>query len=130
MVLTFVERVRAALLQEPEVELAFLFGSRALGRASPASDADLAVDAHGADLLALAGRLSLALGVEVDVVDLEAAGYPLLGEVVKHGIVVAEKRRGAAAAWRSGTLAMLETDRPWYARMRDAYLARLARGEL
>ena len=119
-------RLRTALQAHPGVTLALLFGSRAAGRPRPDSDVDLAVRAHRVDLLALASRLSLELGVEVDVVDLEAAGYPLLSRIVEQGVVVAERRPGAAALWRAHAILSLETDRPWYARMRDAYLARLA----
>jgi hypothetical protein len=39
---------------------------------------------------------------------------------------VHERRRGTAATWRAHALADLETDAPWFARMRDAWLARVA----
>jgi hypothetical protein len=62
------------------------------------------------------------------VVDLDAVGYPMLRELVAHGVVVAERVPGAAALWRSHALATLDTDRVWFERMRDAYLARVAHG--
>jgi hypothetical protein len=58
-------------------------------------------------------------------VRLEDAGIPLLQRLLRDGIVVHEGTRGAGATWRSRTLTLLETDRPWYARMRDAWLARV-----
>jgi predicted nucleotidyltransferase len=119
-------QLRRALASEPGVELALLFGSRAEGREGPASDVDVALRAPGVDALDLAGRLSLALGIEVDVSDVDAAGYPMLRELVEHSIVVAEARPGTAALWRSHALATLDTDRVWFERMRDAYLARTA----
>lgn len=123
-----VETVRRALERRPDVRLALVFGSAARGTARADSDVDLAVDAPGIDRLALARDLSLALEREVDVVDLGAAGYPLLAAIVRDGVVVAEHAPGAEARWRTRALLALETDRPWFERMRDAYLARLAAG--
>lgn len=119
-----IERLREALRSRDEVELAIAFGSRARGRATAASDLDVAV--RGGDRMALAADLSLALGVEVDVVELDAATIPLLEALVRDGVVVHEARKQAAAGWRTVALATLETDRPWFARMRDAWLARVA----
>jgi predicted nucleotidyltransferase len=121
-------KLREALEREPAVALALVFGSRARGRERADSDLDLAVHGAAVDPLGLGARLSLALGVEVDVLDLEQVTYPLLRELVEHARVVMERPAGAAAAWRSRAIATIETDRPWFERMRDAYLARLAAG--
>ena len=56
---------------------------------------------------------------------LEDATIPLVERLVRDGIVVHEGYPGAGALWRSRTLATLETDRPWLARMSDAWLARV-----
>ncbi len=122
------EALRQALHGREDVRLAMLFGSRARGRERPDSDADVAVLGDALDSLALAGDLSLATGVECDVVDLRNAGYPLLKAVLRDGIVVHEGRRGEQARWRSSAIARVELDRPWFERMRDAYLRRLAEG--
>jgi hypothetical protein len=87
----------------------------------------LAIDAPGVDRLALGARLSERLGAEVDLVPVDQATIPMLEALVAHGVVAYESDRGNAAAWRSRVLAQLETDRPWYRRMRDAWLARVAR---
>lgn len=116
------------LLEGRPVELALLFGSRATGRASPDSDVDLAVIAPGEDLLQLASDLSAALGLEVEVVSLDDPPYPLLKRIVREGTVVSEGTRGAEARWRTRSLLILDTDRAWYARMRDSYLERVAGG--
>jgi hypothetical protein len=119
--------LRTALEAHAGVQLALLFGSRARGAAGPDSDVDVAVLGRGVDRLALAASLSRAVGYEVDVIDLADPGVPLLEELVRDGIVVREATPGTGALWRARALAQLETDRPWYARMRDSWLARVAR---
>lgn len=118
--------IRDALAQLPGVELALLFGSRATGRAGPNSDLDLAVEAPGVDLFALAGDLSAELGVEVDVIELADASVPLLHQLVRDSTVVYERVHGRAASWRVRALCELETDLPWFRRMRDAWLTRVS----
>jgi predicted nucleotidyltransferase len=118
--------LRGALRSRTDVKLALLFGSRARGTAGPASDVDVAVLAPGVDLLDLAAVLRQATGRDVDLVALEDATIPLLEELVRDAVVVHQGQRGAAAQWRSSALLALETDLPWYRRMRDAFLARLA----
>jgi uncharacterized protein len=117
-----------AIARQPGVRLALLFGSQATGQATENSDVDLALDAPHADLQALAGALSADLGVEVDVVSLRQTTIPLLEALVRDSIVIYESSRGVAAAWRARALSELETDRPWFARMRDAWLRRVAEG--
>ena len=121
-----VQTIRECLLGRLDVRLALVFGSRARGTATPTSDVDVAVGAPGVDLLDLTAELSRATGLEVDVVDLEHTGVPLLARIVREGVLVHERRPGTAATWRAQALADLETDAPWFARMRDAWLARVA----
>jgi predicted nucleotidyltransferase len=109
-----------------DVRLAVVFGSRARGTAVEASDVAVAVHAPGVDLLGLAADVSRVTRHEVDVVALDDAGVPLLARIVREGVGVHEARPGALAAWRAHALADLETDGPWFARMRDAWLARVA----
>ncbi len=92
----------------------------------PTSDIDVAVCAPGIDLLGLAANLSRATGLEVDVLALGDVGVPLLARIVREGVLVHEARPGTFARWRAQALADLETDGPWFARMRDAWLARVA----
>ena len=118
--------IRTVLANTAGVRFAMLFGSIARGTATQDSDVDLAVDAkHDVDLPKLAADLSLALGREVDLVALRTAGVPLLGELIRDGVVVFEGVRHAASTWRARTLSDLEVDGPWYARMRDAWLSRV-----
>ena len=118
--------LRRTLAASGEVRLAILFGSRARGTAHAGSDLDLAVDAPGADLLDVGARLSLALDCEVDVLSLADPGVPLLEALLRDGIVVYEGNAGAGARWRSHALTSLETDRPWFSRMQEAWLKRVA----
>ena len=121
-----VQAIRECLWGRLDVRLALVFGSRARGTATPTSDVDVAVGAPGVDLLDLTAELSRATGLEVDVVDLGHAGVPLLTRILREGVLVHEHRSGTAATWRAHALADLETDAPWFARMRDAWLARVA----
>src|SRR5215510_2137116 len=121
-----IQAIREVLRGRTDVRLAVVFGSRARGTATPASDVDVGVHAPGIDLLALASDLSRGTGLEVDVVALDDVGVPLLARIVQEGVGVHEARPGALATWRARALADLETDRPWLARMRDAWLARVA----
>jgi uncharacterized protein len=109
-----------------DVALALLFGSRARGQASETSDVDVALLAPSADLLEIGARLSQASGLEVDVISLADPGVPLLEELLRDAVVLYEAKPGAYATWRSHVLADLELDRPWYERMRDAWLERVA----
>jgi predicted nucleotidyltransferase len=108
------------------VRLALLFGSRARGSVRDSSDIDLAIDAPNVDLDGLRVFLAERFGVDVDISFLADATIPLLDALIQDGIVVYETQPGIGARWRSRTLADLETDRPWYGRMRDAWLRRVA----
>jgi predicted nucleotidyltransferase len=121
-----VRALRAALAGRADVRLAILFGSTARGTAGPGSHVDVAVLAHGIDALALSRDLTRAVGREVQIVDLESVGYPMLQAIVRDGVVVAEHERGCEARWRARALVDLDNDRAWYESMRDAYLAHLA----
>jgi predicted nucleotidyltransferase len=112
--------------RHPGVRLGILFGSTARGTAAPGSDVDLALLAGDEDLLEVRRGLSLVLGREVDVVDLGAAPIPLLARILREGVVAYERDHGAAGAWRAHAIASLEIDLPWFERMRDALLRRVA----
>lgn len=73
----------------PSVDLAILFGSLAQGKGSMNSDLDLAVDAGhrltGDEKMALIEELANITGRPVDLVDLQTAGEPLLGQILMYG---------------------------------------------
>ena len=82
--------IRAILERHGNIRLAILFGSLASGRATPQSDADVAIQADNpvdaGFKMALIDELAVAAGRPVDLVDLRTAGEPLLGEILKHGM--------------------------------------------
>jgi predicted nucleotidyltransferase len=118
--------LRGILAEDPSVRFALLFGSHARGRATPQSDVDLAVGGANVDTLTLSAKLSEALGCGVDVLRVEDANIPLLQQLMQHAQDVYSASTSELAFFRSRTLAQLETDLPWYRRMRDASLARIA----
>lgn len=120
------QAISTVLHAHPEVHFGMLFGSVARGTAGAASDVDIAVAGRRIPILQLTGQLSLALAKQVQVVRVEDASIPLLDQLLRDAIVVYERDRGQAAEWRNRTLALLETDRIWYRRMRDAFLRRTA----
>ncbi|MBV8201174.1 MAG: nucleotidyltransferase domain-containing protein [Acidobacteria bacterium] len=123
---TLIAALRGALANRKEVDLALLFGSHTRGRSRPDSDVDVAVQGADIDVLTLAAALAAAVGREVDIVDLGRAGFPLTQALLRDAIVLHEGKRGAAASWRTRAILATETDRPWFERMRDGYLKRLA----
>lgn len=125
-----IEQIGQVLAGRTDIRVALLFGSRARKTERVDSDVDLAIDGREVDLLELGVVLGRALALEVDVVDVAEASIPLLENIVGEGLIVHEGYRGAGGSWRSRTLATLETDRPWYARMSEAWLAHVAGGGL
>ena len=121
------EALRRGLADRTDVAVAVLFGSRARGNHREDSDVDVAVLGR-VDRLALAADLSRGTGLEVEVIDLSEAGYPLLAAIVQDAVLLHEGAPGSYGRWRSHALSQLELDRAWYERMRDGYLAKLAAG--
>lgn len=104
--------IARALERLPDVQAAFLFGSRATGRARPDSDVDVAVllDVAAApkDARTRLSRIIEALGREiaadrVDLVILNDAPPALAFQVLKHGLVVCERDSVALHRFRVRT---------------------------
>lgn len=83
------DAIRGVLAAHGRIVLAVLFGSMADLRARSDSDVDIAVAADRVlstdEKLVLIGRLAERLGRPVDLIDLQTAGEPLLGEIIRHG---------------------------------------------
>lgn len=81
--------LKGVLANFPQIELAVLFGSVAAGRQRANSDLDIAVAAQQPltpdEKIALMGALAERTGRAIDLIDLNTAAEPLLGQVVRHG---------------------------------------------
>ncbi len=81
--------LRAVLSAFPQIVLALLFGSFALGRERQDSDIDVAVAARrtltASETIALVEALAEHTGRPVDLVDLRTVAEPLLGQILRHG---------------------------------------------
>jgi uncharacterized protein len=82
-------QLRVVLSRFPKIVLAVLFGSVAMERSRADSDLDIAVASSGPlaidDRLALIGALAELTGRSIDLIDLNVASEPLLGQVLRHG---------------------------------------------
>jgi len=86
---------KSILTGDSSVELALIFGSMAKGSGHPQSDVDIALAGRyplpPEKLVDLATRLTLALGREVDLVDLNAVSSAILREALTNGRVLLNK---------------------------------------
>lgn len=84
------ERLTRFFAQRPGIKFAMLYGSFATGRASESSDVDVAVVSN----LSTTERFDLSIELmdlterSVDLVELAEVGQPLLGEVMRDGVIV------------------------------------------
>lgn len=73
----------------PQIRLAILFGSLAIDRAHFGSDVDIAIDMGRRitpdEKSELIGVLAEKTGRPVDLIDVQTAGEPLLGQILAHG---------------------------------------------
>lgn len=90
------QRLQAVLGEHRDaVACAYLFGSRARGQGRPASDVDVAVlfrQPQGRELLgpgvSLRADMEESLGLEVDLIDLQAAPVDLVHRVLRDGVLL------------------------------------------
>ncbi len=86
--------IQKILAEYPQVEFALLFGSLATGIANVESDIDLAILAHRpidkSLKISLIESIAKETGRSVDLIDLQFAGQPLLGEILSKGKILLE----------------------------------------
>jgi uncharacterized protein len=82
-------QLKESLQTFPQISLAVLFGSAALGHQRPDSDLDIAVSANrplsASEKISIISALAERTGRPIDLVDLNEVAEPLLGQVVRHG---------------------------------------------
>lgn len=82
-------QIKRVLADFPDIVLAILFGSVALGRQRADSDLDIAVAAKHAltadQKIALIGAFADCTGRPIDLIDLKRVSEPLLGQILRHG---------------------------------------------
>jgi len=84
-----IAKIKQVLTGHPDIRLAIVFGSVAAGKERYDSDLDLALDI-GSQMtvnkkMDLIDELAVTTGRPVDLVDLQTAGEPLLGQILRHG---------------------------------------------
>jgi len=96
MVNSAADKVKEVLTGHPEVLLAILFGSRAAGAESMASDLDVAVAGErrlsAAEKMDLIDDFAQEFGCPVDLVDLQAAHGPILQQALCSGLPVVNRK--------------------------------------
>ena len=89
------------LRRQPDIDLAYVFGSFAQGRQTPASDIDVAVAAQAPmdprRRLALNDAIASAAGRPVDLVDLHRAGPLVLTQALTRGKRIVKRDSGVLA---------------------------------
>ena len=94
-----IEELKELLSQEPDLELAILYGSTALNKSRPDSDIDIAIlQRHPMDIhrrMELTARLGNALKRPIDLVDLSALNGTILKQVLTTGQVIVDSSKGA-----------------------------------
>ena len=88
------DALRSLLAEEPDVQLAILFGSLATWRATAGSDLDLAISTGGEmsseRRQELSDRLAGLVGRPIDLIDLATSGGALHGQILRTGTIVIE----------------------------------------
>ncbi len=106
----------AFLANNPDLELAMVFGSTVSGNAKPDSDIDVAVyPRHPLDHQAVQGlsdQIALATGRPVDLVDLSSSDGALLRQILRSGKILFSKRPGIIGTLTERLLAWQEDFEP------------------
>jgi uncharacterized protein len=131
---TIANQTRSVFDAYPSIELSVLFGSVAMGNARAKSDLDIAVlPRRDASLslmeeLQLQHELSVATGLEVDIVRLDLANPLVKHEVARHGTPLLERVPGAFGRFSADAALEYLDLLPLFEQGRKRYLARIAMG--
>ena len=131
---TIANQTRPVFDAYPSIELSVLFGSVAMGNARAESDLDIAVllrrDASLSlmDELQLQHELSVATGLEVDLVRLDLTNPLVKQQVARHGAPLLERVPGAFGRFSADAMLEYLDLLPLFELGRKRYLARIAMG--
>lgn len=119
--------LRSALEADPEIQLAVVFGSAALGALTRRSDLDIGVMGVSASRLAgLAVVLDRIAGREVDLVPLDTAPPLLRFEIARGGVLLLERSPGLWSDFRARAMVDWWDWAPMARRFAAAAMTRLA----
>ncbi|KMT64719.1 type VII toxin-antitoxin system MntA family adenylyltransferase antitoxin [Catenovulum maritimum] len=94
-----IERLKEILNQQPELEIAILYGSAVNGKMRPDSDVDIAVlfnqPLNTSQKLTLASQLEKQLNRSIDLTDLSNLNGTILKQVLSKGVVLIENDKDA-----------------------------------
>ena len=128
--------VAAVLGADPHVRWAYVFGS--VARGEPFRDVDVAIMPSASMPIGavawglLVARLEEALGIAVDLIDLQRPNLPLLGPMLSERIVVLDREPRARVDWEVETTLRWLDFRPSYQeflRIRDLAMRQRLQGE-
>ena len=92
------------LSNQADIELAFLFGSRAKNTARQDSDIDLAIRCKTPlsteRKITLTEQLAKQFGLAVDLIDIHNAGEPLLGQIIQGTMLIGQNNQKADLIYR------------------------------
>ncbi len=126
------QHCRELLAQMPDIQLAFVFGSCASGKATATSDVDLAIAAD--HILSADERAEIAACVargtqrDVDVVDLRAISGVILHQALSRGVPLLVRDKSLYAALMKRMLYNQADEMPYYRRILAARRARFLHG--
>jgi predicted nucleotidyltransferase len=132
-----VPKLEALFAARPDVQLAYVFGSQAKGKAHPRSDLDVAVllagDPDGATCTQrrmdiIGDLMTLFHTNDVDVVVLNQADLSLRHQVVRYGRLAYESNHATAIEFQVRTLNLYMDFAPLLKRMEQAFYQRIREG--
>ena len=124
-------KCKVALVTFPEIELAYWFGSRAVGKGTPLSDWDFAVkynkDMTWKEQLNIRSTIADSLETEaIDLVDWDQAPLPLRYAVVQEGVLLISRNESLRVDLETKTRSRYWDFEPCLRQHQEAFFRRVA----